>query len=230
MSTQDEASAPEREWGARGEIRVALGVHPPLWSEILRLVLDLQPGITILGAAVSEEGLAQLVDDAGPCVLLLDYEGLGPGAEGIVARLRRRAPRCRVLVLARRSQEDTVVSVLRAGAAGLVGKERPFATVLAALRAVAAGEVWADRVVTAQVLSQLVTPSRPDPDSAKLLTRREWEVVDGVSRGLRNREIAAELGISEKTVKSHLTNVLAKTRVSGRVALALWAQGQSISD
>ena len=58
------------------------------------------------------------------------------------------------------------------------------------------------------------------------LTRRELEVLDGITRGLRNREIALLLGVSEKTVKTHLNNIFAKTQVRGRFALALWAQGQ----
>ena len=159
-------------------------------------------------------------------MVLFDFEALGPNGAGVIARIHRAAPQARVLVLARRSGEDTVTAVLRAGAAGLVGKHMAYKTVVDAIRAAAVGEVWANRWTTAQVISQLIATSRPEPGGdSSTLTRREWEVVDAVSRGLRSREIAVELGISPKTVKSHLSNIFVKTQMRGRFALALWAQG-----
>jgi len=155
---------------------------------------------------------------------LLDYEGLGPNAEGLVSRLRRLAPRVRVLVLARRSGAQTVVSLLRAGAAGLIGKDVDLSVLLNAVRAVAAGEVWADRKAAAEALDQLAAPVRTESEGQVALTRREWEVVEGIGRGLRNRDIARALGISEKTVKTHLNHIFSKLRVESRFALALWAQ------
>jgi len=206
-------------------VRLAIGVYPPLWGELLAQVLGREMWIEVVGRAADEGELRQLTSNETPKVILLDYEGLGPNAEGLVSRLRRLAPKVRVLVLARRSGAQTVVSLLRAGAAGLVGKDVDLSILLNAVRAVAAGEVWADRKAAAQALEQLAAPVRTEPEGHVVLTRREWEVVEAVGRGLRNRDIARGLGISEKTVKTHLNHIFSKLHVESRFALALWAQG-----
>jgi DNA-binding NarL/FixJ family response regulator len=207
-------------------VRLALAVYPPLWGELLAQMLGQQQWIEVVGRAADEDELRKLTSERAPNVILLDYEGLGPNTEGVVSRLRRLAPKVRVLVLARRSGEDTVVSLLRAGAAGLIGKSVDFSILLNAVRAVAAGEVWANRRVTAQAIEQLAAPVRAEPEGQATLTRREWEVVEAVGRGLRNREIARALGISEKTVKTHLNHIFSKLHVQSRFTLALWAQGE----
>ena len=207
-------------------VRLAFAVYPPLWGELLAHSLSRESWVEVVGRAAGEDELRQLTAEHAPDVIMLDYEGLGPNSEGVIARLRRLAPKVRILVLARRSGEETVVSVLRAGAAGLVGKGTDIGTLLNAVRAVAAGEVWANRRVAAQAIEQLAQPARPEPDGRIVLTRREWEVVEAIGRGLRNREIAHSLGISEKTVKTHLNHIFSKLRVESRFALALWAQGE----
>jgi DNA-binding NarL/FixJ family response regulator len=207
-------------------VRIALAVYPPLWGELLSQMLGQETWVEVVGLAAGEDELRQLTSEQAPDVILLDYEGLGPNAEGVVSRLRRHSPRTRVLMLARRSGEDTVVSVLRAGAAGLIAKDVDPSTLLNAVRAVAAGEVWANRRVTAQAIEQLAAPVRTEPEGRMMLTRREWEVIEAVGRGLRNREIARTLGISEKTVKTHLNHIFSKLHIDGRFALALWAQGE----
>ena len=206
-------------------VRLAVAVYPPLWGELLALMLGREEWIHVVGRAATEDELRQLTAEQEPGVIVLDYEGLGPNAEGVVSRLRRLAPKVRVLVLARRSGEETVVSLLRAGAAGLVGKSADLSTLLSAVRAVAAGEVWAERRVAAQAIEQLAAPVPAEPDGRVMLTRREWEVIEGIGRGLRNREIARTLGISEKTVKTHLNHIFSKLHVESRFTLALWAQG-----
>ena len=207
-------------------ISIVVAVQPALWAELLGIVLGREPGMKVLGDAANEEEILALTARDPNSVVLFDFEALGPNGAGAIARIHRSAPHARVLVLARRSGEDTVTAVLRAGAAGLVGKQMAYKTVLNAIRAAAAGEVWANRWTTAHVISQLIATSRPEPDdSSPTLTRREWEVVEAVGRGLRSCEIALELGISPKTVKSHLSNIFAKTKLKGRFALALWAQG-----
>jgi len=206
-------------------VRLAIGVYPRLWGELLGRVLGEEAWIEVVGRAADEEELRQLASQQTPKVILLDYEGLGPNSEGLVSRLRRLAPKVRVLVLARRSGGQTVVSLLRAGAAGLVGKDANLGILLNAVRAVAAGEVWADRKAAAQALEELAAPMRTEPEGRVALTRREWEVVEAIGHGLRNRDIARTLGISEKTIKTHLNHIFTKLHVEGRFALALWAQG-----
>jgi DNA-binding NarL/FixJ family response regulator len=207
-----------------GRVRVLVAINPPLWGELVERTLLREPDFDVAGHVEDETSLVETVARAaGPLVVLLDYEAFGPGTESVVSRLGRLAPGCRVLVLARRATEDTVVSVLRAGASGLVGKDRSRETLVAALRAVAAGEAWANRAATARALRQLAGPGRPAIGAA-LLTRRERDVVEAVCDGRRNREIAEALGISEKTVKTHLSSLFVKAGVASRMALARWAR------
>ena len=215
-----------RRRAAPAVINIIVAVLPALWAELLSVALGREAGIEVLGGATGEDEILALTARDPNSVVLFDFEASGPNGAGVIARIHRAAPRARVLVLARRSGEETVAAVLRAGAAGLVGKHMPYKTVLDAIHAVAVGEVWANRWTTAQVISQLIATGRPEPeDASSTLTRREWEVVSAVGRGLRSREIAVELGISPKTVKSHLSNIFVKTQMKGRFALALWAQG-----
>lgn len=203
---------------------IVVAVAPPLWAELLADALEAIPGFEIGACVADEPALLAAVAAAASPVILLDYEAWGPGTESVIARLRRESAGARILVLARRASQDVVVSILRAGATGLVGKDRPFATVVAALRAVAAGEAWANRTATASALHQLARPDRAAGAGRSLLTRRELDVLDSVCDGLRNREIASALGISEKTVKTHLASLFLKAGVSSRLALARWAR------
>jgi DNA-binding NarL/FixJ family response regulator len=225
MITKAETSTVASRFQHDQPVRLAIAVYPPLWGELLAQVLGREMWIDIVGRAADEDELRQLASKQTPNVILLDYEGLGPNAEGLVSRLRRLAPKVRVLVLARRSGAQTVVSLLRAGAAGLVGKDANLKILLNAVRAVASGEVWAERKAAAQALEKLAAPVRTEPEGQVVLTRREWEVVEAVGRGLRNRDVARALGISEKTVKTHLNHIFSKLHVDSRFALALWAQG-----
>jgi len=208
-------------------MRVLVATLPALWSEVLARLLERERDLHVVGRAHNEDQLREGASTHHPHVILFDYDAFGPGSEGIIARLRRAAPDTRTLVFATGSGDETTVSVLRAGALGLVAKQLGYPALLAALRAVAAGELWAQRRLAAQALDQLVPSTFQRQKLPSQLTKREREVVDGVGRGLRNREIAHSLGISERTVKSHLNNIFSKTRVSSRFALSLWSQGEA---
>ena len=210
--------------GGESPLTLAIAIRPALWGETLQRLLEQDPSYQVLARVQSEDELQHVLTATPPKLVLFDYEALGPGSEGTIARLRRAFPAVRFLVLASRTGDDTIVGLLRAGAAGVVPKEGDFATLLSAIRAIGAGQTWANRRVTARALSELSSPynGAPTIDGAHL-TRREMDVVDGVSRGLRNREIALTLGISEKTVKTHLSNVFGKLGLHSRTALARWA-------
>ena len=208
-------------------IRVLVATLPALWSEVLARLLQRERDLHVVGRAHSEDQLREAVATHNPHVILFDYEALGPNSEDIIARLRRAAPNTRTLVFASGSGDETTIAVLRAGASGLVAKQLGYPALLVALRAVAAGELWAHRRVAAQAIDQLISPVFLRQKLPSQLTKREWEVVESVGRGLRNREIAHALEISERTVKSHLNNIFSKTRVSSRFALSLWSQGEA---
>ena len=180
--------------------------------------------MNVVGEASDENGIAELLRKERPGVFLFDYEALGPNGEDTILRLKRAMPAVRFLVLATRSGPETVEQVLRAGASGLVGKELDFETLVRAIRAVAFGELWANRLVTAKALEYLTGISEVSNlrgRSDGYLTRREAEVVTEVGLGLRNKEIAAKLAISEKTVRTHLNNIFRKLQVDNRISLVL---------
>ena len=208
------------------QIRLAIATQPTLLRDVLSRLLSREPDLEIVGQGHDEDRIVEVLKEVSPALLLLDYEALGPNSESIIARLRRIAPRTRILVMATRSADEYVERVLRAGAAGLVGKQLDFETLLRAIRSVASGEIWANRRAQALTLEHLTDFSGGALEPEGQLTKREQQIVDGVARGLRNKEIARHLNISEKTVKSHLNNIFQKLGLEGRFALAVFDQGQ----
>ncbi len=214
--------APASESLPAARVTVVVATRPALVREVLARQLGSEPGLSIVGLARDEDGIGLLLSKERPRVLVLDYEGLGPNSEAMVPRLRRASPSTRILVMATRSTDETVERVLRVGATGLVGKQLGFATLVRAIRVVAAGELWANRRVTAQTVEHLADGGDRSSWEGRL-TRREVEVATAVGRGLRNKDIAHRLSISEKTVKSHLNNIFRKLGVDNRFAVGLYA-------
>lgn len=218
-------TASPRKPDAPAKIRLAIAAKPALLCcDALSRLLRLEQDLEVVGQGHDEDHIGLVIKAENPDVLIFDYDALGPNPEGIIARLRRAAPRTRILVIAKASADEDVERVLRVGAAGLVGKQLDFGALLHAIHTVAAGEIWANRRAQARALERLTNGGGPQPDSR--LTRREREIADGVARGLRNKEIARQLNISEKTVKSHLNNIFQKLRLDGRFALAMLDQSQ----
>ena len=209
-----------------GQVRLAIATQPALLRDVLSRLLNQESDLEVVGQAHDEDGTCKVIKETTPALLLFDYEALGPNSESIIGRLRRLAPRIRILVMATRSADENVDRVLRAGACGLVGKQLDFSSLLRAIRAVAAGEIWANRRAQALTLEHLTNFAAGASEPEGQLTKREQEIVDGVARGLRNKEIARQLNISEKTVKSHLNNIFQKLGLEGRFALAIFDQGQ----
>ena len=208
-------------------LRLGVAAQPALFCEVLAGHLSREGSLDVVGQASGEEQIVRLLKTERPQVLLFDYEGLGPNAESVISRLHRLAPATRILVLATRSSQETVVRVLRVGASGLVGKQLEFATLVRAIHALATGELWANRRATADVLERLTDDSGRVAASDGQLTTRESEIIDDVGRGLRNKDIARRLSISEKTVKSHLNNIFRKLRVDNRFAAGMYALTRS---
>jgi two-component system nitrate/nitrite response regulator NarL len=202
-------------------LSVLIASRPALFREILARQLGSEPGLRIAGQARDEESVRSILIKDKPRVLVLDYEGFGPNAEALIPRFRRASPATRILVLAARSGDETVERVLRVGASGLVGKQHGFAPLVRAIRLVANGELWANRRVTARAVEHLADRSGRD-SVGEPLTSRETEIAEAVGRGLRNKEIARRLQVSEKTVKSHLSNIFRKLQVDNRFAVGLY--------
>jgi DNA-binding NarL/FixJ family response regulator len=147
-----------------------------------------------------------------------------PGTDGVAALelMAEAGTTSKVLVVTSFGETRTVVRAIRAGARGYVSKEVEPSALAAAIRAVAAGHV----LLGPEIAAELLRPGPADAAGSAIqpqLTAREREVLELIARGLSNREIARALTLSEKTVKTHVSNVLMKLGVSDRTQAALWA-------
>ncbi|WP_329194126.1 MULTISPECIES: response regulator transcription factor [unclassified Streptomyces] len=202
-------------------IRVLLVDDHQVVRRGLRTFLEVQEDIEVVGeAADGEEGIAR-AGELRPDVILMDVKM--PGTDGIEAlrRLRELENPARVLVVTSFTEQRTVVPALRAGAAGYVYKDIDPDALAGAIRSVHAGHVLLQPEVARALLAQEDQPS--SSPRAGALTDREREVLSLIADGRANREIARALVLSEKTVKTHVSNILMKLDLSDRTQAALWA-------
>ncbi|MCX5196485.1 response regulator transcription factor [Streptomyces sp. NBC_00249] len=209
-------------------IRVLLVDDHQVVRRGLRTFLEVQEDIEVVGeAADGEEGVAR-AEELRPDVILMDVKM--PGTDGIDAlrRLREAANPARVLIVTSFTEQRTVVPALRAGAAGYVYKDIDPVALAAAIRSVHAGHVLLQPEVAEALLAQDGQPSPAGRPGA--LTDREREVLGLIADGRSNREIARALVLSEKTVKTHVSNILMKLDLSDRTQAALWAVRHGLTD
>ncbi|MFJ7209842.1 response regulator [Streptomyces sp. NPDC098789] len=193
----------------------------------LRTFLEVQDDIEVVGeAADGAEGAAR-AEELRPDVILMDIKM--PGTDGLDAlrRLRELANPARVLIVTSFTEQRTVVPALRAGAAGYVYKDIDPDALAGAIRSVHAGHVLLQPEVAEALLSQ---EQGPTPGRGGSLTDREREVLGHIADGRSNREIARALVLSEKTVKTHVSNILMKLDLADRTQAALWAVRHGIAD
>ncbi|WP_250294272.1 response regulator [Streptomyces atroolivaceus] len=187
----------------------------------LRTFLEVQDDIEVVGeASDGAEGVAR-TEELRPDVVLMDIKM--PGTDGIEAlrRLRELDNPAKVLIVTSFTEQRTVVPALRAGASGYVYKDVDPDALAGAIRSVHAGHVLLQPEVAGALLAQDDTGNGTGRGST--LTEREQEVLGLIADGRSNREIARALVLSEKTVKTHVSNILMKLDLSDRTQAALWA-------
>jgi len=202
-------------------IRVLIADDHAVVRRGLRTFLELQDEIEVVGEAEDGEQALAEAERLDPDVILLDL--VMPRVDGIAALhgLRDRSPRSRVIVLTTFLDDDKLLPAVRAGAAGYLLKDVEPKQLVDAIRTVHAGEALLHPAAAARVMAELVESGRPK--RAALLTPRESEVLALIARGQPNKVIARELGVSEKTVKTHVSNLLGKLGVTDRTQAALYA-------
>jgi len=205
------------------QLRVVIADDQPMMRAGFKAVLESAGDIVVVAeASTGEEAVRAAVEQA-PDVVLMDIRM--PVMDGIEAT--RRLPRQRVLILTTFGLDEYIIDALRAGASGFLLKDAPTREVLAAVRAVAAGDAVLSATVTRQLLDQVARrlPAAVSqlPDALLALTEREREVLRMLAAGLSNAEIAAALVVSEATVKSHVSHLLGKLGLRDRVQAVIYA-------
>ena len=207
-------------------VRVLLADDQELVRDGFATILDLQDDLEVVGSVADGVAAVSAARSLAPDVVLMDVRM--PVMDGIEATRRivagSPAPP-RVLVLTTFDLDEYVFAALQAGASGFLLKDTPRASLLAAVRAVAAGDVLLSPVVTRRLVERFAR--RPAAGSAEEtwggLSPRERDVAELIARGLSNAEIAAELVVSEATVKSHVAHILTKTGLRDRVQVVVRA-------
>ncbi len=209
-----------------GEIRVLLVDDHRILREGLRSLLERQPDIQVVGEAGDGLEALRKVASLKPDVVVMDIAM--PGMDGLeaTAHIKKEHPQVRVLVLTQYDEEQFITPLLRAGASGYVLKQAGRREVLQAIRQVAKEGVFLPPQAARQVLKAMQEPQEePEPH----LTPRETEVLRLVAQGKTNREIAALLGISPKTVSVHRSNLMAKLGLHSSVDLVRYAIRKGLS-
>ncbi|HET6193980.1 MAG TPA: response regulator transcription factor [Trebonia sp.] len=184
----------------------------PVVRQGLRALLEVQDDMTVAGEAGDGPAAISLAESLRPDIVLLDLKL--PGMDGVAVLRPLRAAGLRVLVLTSATEPSAAAAAVRAGAAGVVYKDIDPAALVRAIRSVHDGNV----LLAPEAVGSLVRGSRADT-----LTAREREVLAGIADGKSNREIARLLRVSEKTVKAHVSAVLAKLGVQDRTQAAVYA-------
>jgi DNA-binding NarL/FixJ family response regulator len=206
---------------------VVLADDHPLFREGVASLLEQTEDMALVGEAATGEDAMRLADELVPDVVLMDLKMPGMGGTEATRRIVGRNPHIGVIVLTMFEDDESVFAALKAGARGYVLKDADRGMLLEAIRAVARGEALLGPSVARRVLEQFarLSPHAPEsrytapslvPGSFDELTPRELEVLGLITQGLRNREIADRLVISEKTVGNHVSNIFTKLQVHDR--------------
>ncbi|MFD8194969.1 response regulator [Streptomyces wuyuanensis] len=209
---------------AEPTISVLIVDDHPVVRDGLRGMFESAAGFSVLGeAADGVEGVA-LAERLDPDVVLMDLRMPGGGGVEAIAELTRRGSRTKVLVLTTYDTDADTLPAIEAGATGYLLKDAPREELFTAVRAAAEGRTVLSPAVASRLVSRVRNPApRDEPLSA-----REREVLVLVARGTSNREIAAELFVSEATVKTHLTHIYGKLAVRDRASAVATAYDRGI--
>lgn len=199
-------------------IRILIADDHPIVRQGLRTYLGMDPELEVVGEATDGAEAVRLAHDLRPDLVLMDL--LMPVMDGITATaaIRRELPDTEVLALTSVVEDQLVVNAIQAGAIGYLLKDTEVTDLRRAIRAAAAGQVQLSPEIAAKLMHEIRGPAKPD-----MLTAREEDVLRLVARGYSNKEIGHTLGVSDTTVKSHVSSILGKLGLPSRTQAALYA-------
>lgn len=216
-------------------IRVVLVDDHGIVREGLRQVLASDAAFEVVGEASNGEQALEVAARLLPDVILLDITMPGDSGLVVAQKLRARVPSARVLMLSVHDDAEYVLESVRAGAHGYLRKDTTPGDLRAAVRAVHAGDAWFSPAVARRLTEVLRSERVPDvapppaaPATVDVLTNREREVLTLVARGLLNKEVAAQLGISVRTVEAHRDSLVRKLGIRSVAGLTRYALEQGL--
>jgi DNA-binding NarL/FixJ family response regulator len=194
----------------------------------LRMIIQNRAGMTVVGEAGNRDQALALVASEHPDIILLDLDLGGESGIALISDLLAAAGDARIIILTGLRDSESHRKAVLLGAMGIVRKEKAAEVLISAIERVHAGEAWLDPVLMADVLSDVTRSSKgpkPDPDTDRIatLTNREREVIALIGEGIKSKEIAGRLFISETTVRHHLTSIFDKLGVADRIELLIYA-------
>ena len=218
--------------GSDDVIRVIVVDDHDLFRTGLASLLSDQPGIDVIAQASGGRMGVRLAGELRPDVVLMDLRMPDLDGQAATRQIVEDNPDARVVVLTVISTEADIAAALSAGACGFVTKDTAIEGVTVAIRAAAQGASWLSPPAAELILRRMRAEERPDGAGRPLdeLSARELEVLRLLAQGMENSEIATQLAISPRTAKNHVSNILTKLDLSGRVQAAIFAIRHGVID
>jgi len=189
----------------------------------IRQLCEQQTGLEMIAEASSCQMAWNMLESKKPRVLLMDIDMKDGCAHKLIAKVVREAPETRILVYSARSGELQILQALRSGAHGYLTKDVEPDGLLDAIHAIAHSGSYLDPAISSKVIGQLGRVQERRTSNSRRLTQRETAVLQGIATGKRNRDIATDLFITERTVKYHLSSMFAKLQVRNRTEAVKYA-------
>ncbi|MFZ5808872.1 MAG: response regulator [Chloroflexota bacterium] len=200
----------------------------PIVRKGLRALIASEPDLHLIGEAANGMEAVEMALRILPDIILMDLVMSPVDGVEAIARIKASQPGARILVLTTFADDDKVFPAIKAGASGYVLKDIPPEELLQAIRDVAMGQSFLHPTIAARLMREINQTSSP-PDDSDPLTERELEVLRWIARGLSNQEIALELNVSERTVTTHISNILDKLHLANRTQATLYALRKGIA-
>jgi len=203
------------------KVRVLIADDHAVVRQGLRAFLEVQDDLAVVGEAGDGAEAVRLAATLSPDVVVMDL--VMPRLDGIEAirQIQAAGSGAKVIVLTSFADDQKVFAAVRAGAAGYLLKDVRPQELIDGIRTVMRGEALLNPVVAAKLMQEFAQDARPA--AAQMLTEREMDVLRLIARGRSNKEIALDLGVAEKTVKTHVSNILGKLHLADRTQAALYA-------